>query len=337
MYGQWAHNYVAGQIARSQELADQFLEVANSQPEIAPRVVGHRMVGTSSLVAGSTTLGMRHLEQAWALFDRERDAGSGLIYGQDIGAAASNYLGLASVLRGFPEQARDWGYKAVDRARDVKHVNTMAYALLHASLAAYVGRDRTTLEQHLGQLTLLTDEHFMPVWRASGFSLQGAVLGWQGNPQEGLVKVDQGIEMMASLQFKLFMPVWSLVRAELLTDLGRSEDALAAIADGLATTAETGEHWGDAELHRVRGELLLSQFKESDAEAAFTMALNIAREQGAKWWELRAATSLARLWQQQVKLVDARNLVSEIYGWFTEGFDTADLKEANALLDELAL
>jgi len=122
----------------------------------------------------------------------------------------------------------------------------------------------------------------------------------------------------------------------MLTDLGRTEQALAAIADGLAVVAETGEHWGDAELHRVGGELLASMSQDSDAEAAFTTALAIAREQGAKWWELRAATSLARLWQQQDKLAEARDQLAEIYDWFTEGFETVDLKDAKALLDELA-
>ncbi len=181
----------------------------------------------------------------------------------------------------------------------------------------------------------MAEEHGLPVWQGCGLSLEGAILGWHGHPEEGLAKVDQGIEMLSKVQFRVMHPAWSLIRAELLTDLGRREDALAAIADGLNFTSAMGEHWGDAELHRFRGELLASMSQESEAEAAFTTALAIAREQGAKWWELRAATSLARLWQQQDKQAEAHELLSAIYGWFTEGFDTADLMAARQLLDEL--
>ncbi|WP_457938372.1 adenylate/guanylate cyclase domain-containing protein [Mesorhizobium sp. 10J20-29] len=336
IYGQLAYSYVSAQISRYQELAVEYLDLANGQQEVAHRAVGHRMVGTASLVAGSLTPAVQHLEKAWALYDPERDAGSALVYGQDLGTATSSYLGLASVLCGFPDQGRDWGHKAVARGQDVNHANTLGFALLHAILAAFVAGDRATVEQHLDQLQVLIDEHDLPVWRASALTQQGAVLGWLGLPQDGLVKVEQGFAMMADMQFKLFRPLFSLIRAGLLTELGRSQDALVTITDALAATAETGERWTEAELHRVRGELLLSQFKESEAEAAFTTALTIAREQGAKWWELRAATSIARLWHQQIRLVEARDTLSGVYGWFTEGFDTADLKEAKALLIELA-
>ena len=336
LYGQVAHLYVSGQIDRYRELAAEFLDLASAQPEIVPRVVGHRMMGTSSLVAGLLPTAMHHLEQAWAMFDPERDAESALVYGQDLGTGASSYLCLGSALGGHPERAQIWGHKAVARGRDVKHVNTQCYALTHAALAAYVTGDRTTIEQHIGQLQLLTNEHGLPVWRASGLPMQGALLGWQGRPEDGLANADQGSELMAGLQFKLFLPIFSLIRAELQTGLGRTEDALATIADGLAVTAETGEHWGDAELHRVRGELLVSMSKEGEAEAEFDKSLTVAREQGARWWELRTATSLARLWSQKDRRAEARELLAEVFDGFTEGFDTDDLKAARTLLDELA-
>ncbi len=336
IYGQLAHSYVSGQIARYHELAAEFLDLAIGQPAIVPRSVGHRMVGTASLVSGSMTPAVQHLEQAWALYDPLRDAGSALIYGQDIGTATSSYLGLASVLCGFPDQARDWGHKAVARGQDINHANTLGFALLHAILAAYVTGDRTTAEQHLGQLLLLIEEHNLPVWRASALPMQGSILGWQGLPQDGLVEVERGIEMMARMQFKLFGPRFAGPR--------RPADRPGAFGRRAGHDhrcpgryRRTGERWTEAELHRVRGELLLSQFKESEAEAAFTTALTIASEQGAKWWELRTATSLARLWQQQIRLVEARDTLSGVCGWFTEGFDTADLNEAKALLIELAL
>lgn len=335
LYGQWVYNLVVGQIPRSAELAAEYLELANAQPEIAPRLVGHRLVGTSSTLAGSTTAAIEHLDKARALFDPERDAESAFTYGQDFGAAIASIRTMALSAAGFPEQARTSGQEAVSRARTVGHVNTQCYAMCFCAIGAFVSGDRPTFEQNTVQLQSLADEHGLPVWQASGLPLQGAILGWQGRPEDGLAKAEQGIELMENLQFRIVHAVYSLIRAGLLNELGREENALAAVADGLEFTSVTHEHWGDAELHRFRGELLASMSQDSEAEAAFTTALNIAREQGSRWWELRAATSLAHLWSQQDKQAEARDLLSEIYGWFTEGFDTADLKDAKALLDEL--
>jgi tetratricopeptide (TPR) repeat protein len=335
LYGQVAYLYVSGQIGRYRELAGEFLELAMAQPEIVPRLIGLRMMGTSLLAAGSIAPCMDHLEQAWALFDPKRDAESALVYGQDLGTGAASYLCIGSAIRGFPEKSRIWGQKAVARGRDIQHVNTLCYALLHGALAAYVSGDRPNMELHLDTLKLLTDEHDVPVWRAGALPLQGLVLGWQGRPQDGLMLVAQGIEMMAGMQFKLFQSTWSLVRAELLSKSGQAEEALVAIEAGLAMTAQTGELWGDAEMHRVRGELLVSLSRLDEAEAAFTTSLAIAREQGAKWWELRAATSLARLLSLQDKRAEAHELLAEIHGWFREGFETPSMMDARHLLDEL--
>lgn len=336
IYGQIAYCYVSAQIGRYRELSAEYLDLANRQQDTMPRQVGHRMVGTASLVAGLVPLAVQHLEQSLALFDPQRDTGSALVYGQDASAAASTYFGFAMLLAGFPEKSRDHGCKAVDRGHAVNHANTLGFTLLHASVVAYLRRDRTSMEELLGQLQLLTDKNALPVWQTAALGLQGAVLGRLGRPLDGYAKVDQSQEMMAGMQFKLFLPLWSLIRAELLTALDRADDALAVIAHGLTTTSQTGEKWGDAELHRVRGELLMSMFREDEAEAAFSTALAIARDQGARWWELRTATSMARLWTQQNKRAEARELVAEIYSWFTEGFDTEDLKGAKALLDDLA-
>ena len=142
--------------------------------------------------------------------------------------------------------------------------------------------------------------------------------------------------MAANLQFLLYQPVLLLMRVELLRDLGRAQDALAAIAEGFDVISDSQERWCDAELHRVHGEIYASLSRESEAEAEYTTALAIASEQEAKWWELRAAVSFARLLQAQSKLAEARELLAPIYNWFTEGFDTEDLKDAKALLDQLS-
>ena len=163
-----------------------------------------------------------------------------------------------------------------------------------------------------------------------------AVLGLQARPNEGLEKVEQGIEMMARAQIKLYQPLRLLIRGELLRDLGHVEDALASIAEAINGASTREEHWIEPELHRVRGDLYSSLSRESEAEAAFSAAIAIARNQASKWWEIRTAVSLARRWQGQSKVVEARELLAPIYNWFSEGFDTPDLMDAKTLLDELA-
>ena len=165
--------------------------------------------------------------------------------------------------------------------------------------------------------------------------MRAAVLGWQGQPQEGLEKFDQHVASLANVQNHVYHPVYLLIRVELLRELGREGDALAAIAEGFDFISTSQEHWCDAELHRVRGELYESLSQENEAEVEYAAALAIAREQQAKWWELRAAVSLAKLWQEQGKTTEARELLAPVYDWFTEGFDTTDLKDAKTLLEAL--
>ena len=197
-------------------------------------------------------------------------------------------------------------------------------------------RDKQTLELHTAELQPLADEHGLPLFQAYVMPLQGAVLGLQARPNEGLEKVEQGIEMMARAQIKVYQPLRLLIRGELLRDLGHVEDALASIAEAINSASTREEHWIEPELHRVRGNLYSSLSRESEAEAAFSAAIAIARNQASKWWEIRTAVSLARRWQGQSKVVEARELLAPIYNWFSEGFDTPGLMDAKTLLDELA-
>jgi predicted ATPase len=336
LFGQWVYNHNLGNILRAKELAAEYLDLANSQQEIIPRVVGHRISGASSLVSGSPSAALQHLEQAWALFDSSRDGASAAGFGQDLGVTIEGFQAWASYLSGYPDRAGKWAQEAVSRAQVLDHANTLAFALFFNAIIEFLLRDRPKYERLTAELEALAEEHKLPFFQAAGVLFKGAVLGWQGRPQEGLEKVDQGVVATAQVQFNIYAPIWLLIRLELLRDLGRTEDALATVAGGFDVISASHEHWGDAELHRVRGELHASLSDEAEAETAYATALDIAREQEAKWWELRAATSLARLWQSQGKRVEAHSLLAPIYDRFTEGFETADLKDAKALLDELA-
>jgi class 3 adenylate cyclase/predicted ATPase len=336
LYGQWVHSYVSGDMARAKQLAGDYLELASAHPEPVPRLVGHRIMGTSLLVGGSPTIALDHLDQAWRLFDPVRDAASAFIFALDFSAAIRVWQAGAAGLSGYPDQAEHWIQEAVERARASEHANSLAFALSTTAVVAFLFGDRTTVARYTAELRPLSEEHRLPSHQAGGIPLQGAVLGWQGRPQEGLEKLEQGIATTANVGFLLYHPVYLLIRVELLRDLGREEDALAAIARGFDVISVSQEHWCDAELHRVRGELYASLSREGEAEVEYAAALAIARSQQASWWELRAAVSLARLWKGQSKVAEARELLAPIYDWFTEGFDTGDLKDAKALLEELA-
>jgi len=278
---------------------------------------------------------MQYFEQAWDCLDPELDAETAYSYGQDFAVSLRNYLSWAAILRGYPDRANRWGQEALSRARTIDHGNTLAFSLHLTAYTEFLLCDRQEFGRRAADLQPLTDKLGLPIFQSIGMAFQGALLGWQGRPQDGLEKVEEGIEKSDSIQFRIYKPIFLLIRAELLSELGRVEEALAVIDEGFDVISTTQEHWGDAELHRVRGELYALLSRTCEAEVEYAAALAIARDQQAKWWELRTSTSLARLWQSQGKRQEAHDLLAPIYGWFTEGFDTADLNDAKALLDAL--
>jgi adenylate cyclase len=176
----------------------------------------------------------------------------------------------------------------------------------------------------------------LPGWLGSATWYWGEALALQGHLEQGIAEMQEGMEHSESAPERCHKTTCLCTLAEILAKAGRLEDGLGTLSKALAFVEETSERYAEAELHRVRAELLLMQGNETDAETSLHKAIEIARRQSAKSWELRATTSLARLWQRQGKVDEARQALAEIYGWFTEGFDSADLKEAKDLLDELA-
>ena len=172
---------------------------------------------------------------------------------------------------------------------------------------------------------------------AFGSLMRGWALAHQGQVEEGIEQITQGLRAYRATGAVLFQPYYLALLAEAQGTLGEPETGLTALAEALTLAETTGERWCEQELYRLKGELLLQQSSDhqAEAEACFYHALDLARNQQAKSFELRAATSLARLWQSQGKREEARELLGDVYGWFTEGFDTVDLKDAKALLDTL--
>ena len=168
--------------------------------------------------------------------------------------------------------------------------------------------------------------------------LHGWALARQGQTKEGIEKINQGLIALRGTGGELSRPCYLALLAEVHGIQGEPEEGLTVLTEALTLVDKTGERWYDPELYRLKNALLLQQSSDNQAEAetCFHHAIRIAQNQSAKSWELRAATSLARLWQQQGKRQEAHDLLAPIYGWFTEGFDTADLLDAKALLDELS-
>jgi predicted ATPase len=241
-------------------------------------------------------------------------------------------------LLGYPGQALARLHDALALAHALSHPFTLAFARVCAAYVYQFRRDVPAVHEQAEAAVALSTEQGFPFWAATGTSFRGWALAMQGQGEEGLAQVSQGIAAWQATGAALNVPYFCTVLAEVAAHLGHTEDGLRALAEAHTLVEQHEERWWEAEVYRLRGFLLLQQpgRPQAEAEAWLQRALDVARRQAAKSLELRAATSLSRLWQQQGKPADAHDLLAPIYGWFTEGFDTADLQKAQALLDELA-
>ena len=222
-------------------------------------------------------------------------------------------------------------------AQQISHPFSLGYALtIAAGFHLMRGEGHTAQECVDASIHLAMDQGF-PHWRAHGLVLRGSTLVHQGQAKEGIEQITEGLRTYRATGAALGRPFFLALLAEAHGTMGRPEAGLTALAEALTLVDKTGERHYEAEIYRLKGELLLQRPSNNatEAETCFHHALDLARNQQAKSWELRAATSLARLWYQQGKRQEAHDLLAPVYHWFTEGFDTADLQEAKALLDAL--
>jgi predicted ATPase len=253
--------------------------------------------------------------------------------------AAYFYAALVLWMLGYPEQARQRGREALTLAR--QHNNPFNLAAAHDFVARVhqLRREPATVHALLETSLALSVEHGCSHWTATGTVKRGWALAVQGEHEAGIAQIRHGLAIWRRIGSEGNRP-WMLgLLAEAYGHNARYPEGLEALDEALALTGQTGEGIATAELYRLRGEMLLAQASArhqwEEAEGCLQQALAIARQQQAKSWELRTATNLARLWQQQGKRQEARELLAPVYAWFTEGFDTADLQEARALLDTL--
>jgi len=320
----------------ARELGGQLLSLAQRGQDPALLLEAHRTLGQTFFWLGEFPIAQVHIEQGMALYDPERRHFHAFLYGRDPGVDCYSYASVVLWCLGYPDQALKRKNEVLTLAQELSHPFSLASAFGFAGFLHTLRREgQASQEQAEATMALATEQDFAH-WLAHGMIFRGWALAEQG--EEGTAQIRQGIDAWRAAGDELARPCCLALLAEACAKEGQAEEGLSALAEALAVVHKTGERVYEAELYRLKGALLLARStrQTAEAEACFHQALNIARHQQAKSWELRAAMSLSRLWQRLGKRAEAHQLLAEIYGWFTEGFDTADLQEAKALLAELA-
>jgi class 3 adenylate cyclase/predicted ATPase len=335
LYGRFIVHFQRGELAVAHEAARELLLLAEDRDDAAARVTGHRIVGSALYHLGRLVESRTHLEKGLALYAPERDRGSAFVYALDTSVVCSFWLVHVLFAQGYPDQALARMREALAYARELAHPYTVAYALSVACILHGRHRPGRDARTEAETLTVLAAEQGFPLPAAVGTVAAGWVLTHEGSADEGITLMQRGLADYTATGAELWVPDLLALLAQGHARAGRPVAGLDLLADALDRVGRTGGRWLEAELHRLRGELLLAlpELDQVAAEVCFRRAVAVAREQGARTWELRAATSLARLRCGQDRQADGRDLLAPAYGWFTEGFHTPDLQEAKALLD----
>jgi predicted ATPase len=272
-----------------------------------------------------------------ALYDPQQHRVYAFLYGDDAGVICRTFDAWALWYLGYPDQGRAQNDEAVRLAQQIDHPFSLCVAFTNAAIFHQCRQEGQAAQERAEAAISLAQEQGFPVWRARGALLHGWALAHQGQAQEGIEQIHQGLTAFRATGAEILRPYFLVLLAAAQGTLGEPAAGLAVLTEALTLTETTGERWYEAELYRLKGALLLQQSldNQAEAESCFHHALDIAHNQQAKSLELKAATSLARLWQQQGKREEARQVLGDVYGWFTEGFDTLDLKDAKALLEVL--
>jgi predicted ATPase len=340
LLGLWRFALLRAELPLARELGEQLWHLAQQAHDSVLLLGAHRALIATLLQQGELPLAREHGEQGIALYDPQQHRPLAFVYGIDPGMTCRIFAALVLWLLGYPDQALPKGQEGITLASESSHPYSLSFALVFtAKLHQFRQEWRLTQEWAEAAMARSAERGFaQTLWQAA--MLRGWALAAQGQEAEGIAQIRQGLTAYLEAGAELNRPYYLALLAEAYGTGGQVAEGLSVVAEALAAVDKTGDRLWEAELYRLKGELTLHQSsghrRESEAEACFHKAIEIARKQQAKSLELRAAISLARLWQQQGKQAEAHTLLSEIYNWFTEGFDTKDLQEAKALLDELS-
>jgi len=331
----------------ARELAEYLLTLAQRQADPVLLLSAHATLGVTLFFHGEVAAAHAHLAQGITLYVPAYHRTLVVHHGPDLGVFVRCYVAHSLWLLGAPEQALAQMHEAHTLAQELSHPYSLAYALLQMTRLYQWRRDVPAILTWTETLMALSIEHGFEQFLSHGRLWHGWALVAQGQGDEGLDQMRQSLTAYLATGAAILRPYFLALLAEGYGQVGAADEGLRVLAEALAEVQQTGERVWEAELHRLRGELMLQTRRQPpepgggmshtvEAEACFHQALAVARRQQAKSLELRAATSLAQLWQQQGKRAEAHSLLAPIYGWFTEGFDTTDLQEAKALLDAIS-
>jgi class 3 adenylate cyclase/predicted ATPase len=337
LYGVWVANYIAFNGDAMRELAAQFLVLADKQGSVVPNVVAHRMMAVTLLCTGYIVEARVHSDQAAALHNPTEHLPVATRFGQDIRVSILAYRSLGSWLLGYPAASLADAESAVDAAREIGQAATLMFALTHAALTHLVSRNYGAAKEEAEELAAVAGDKGAVFWKAIGMIAQGWAFALTGRASDAADLLTSGLGAFRSTGSTLWIPLHMSCLAVAYRDLDRFDEAWDCIDEAMTAIETTGERWYEAEVLRVAGGIaMMSPERDTvKAEMFFDKALTVARQQQARSLELRVAMSMAQLWCDQGRRDKAHDLLAPVYRWFTEGFDTLDLRDAKALLDDL--
>ncbi|MBI3798139.1 MAG: hypothetical protein HY268_14380, partial [Deltaproteobacteria bacterium] len=355
LQGLWIFHLVRGELQTAHEVAQQFMRLARSTEDPTLLMEAHHALGDILYFLGEFSTACAHAEQSIALYHPQQHSPQVRNIAQDPGVMSRCYAALSLWYLGCPEQALKKCNEALTLAKELSHPFSVVFVLNTFTGVHVCRRDWQAVQEWAETEIAFATEHGFGPFAIIGTMHRGRALAEQGHGEEGIAQMHQGLAAYRATGTELGRSLILAGLAEVNGKAGQIEEGLSAVAEALAIVNRTEGRRDEAELYRLKGQLMLQQSgvrspasevpntqhptpspqAEAEAEACFLKAIEIAHRQSAKSLELRAATSLARLWRQQGKALEAHHLLSEIYSWFTEGFDTTDLQDAKALLEEL--
>jgi tetratricopeptide (TPR) repeat protein len=335
LYMQWGYGTWTARHRIAEQAAQRMLAIAEARDQRVVRLMGHGLLGRVQCYLGNIRDGRRNLEQSIALCNPEEDHALALKYGQDPVMAGLAGLSWCLWLSGLPTQARQVRDRAIERAELVKHPQSLSYALaVTVGILGLLELDLQELESRLSRLEKLVDEQGFYHWRGYILMARAVLLSARGDRGAASEAARQGRLASDATGCAILAPLFASIRVRVHLANERHDEAMREADEALALADRTEEAFAVAELQRLRGEILWGHDAQGAADC-FHAALATARAQGARMLELRAAVSLARLWQRQAKVYEARDILAPVYNWFTEGLGTKDLTDAKVLLDQL--
>ena len=344
LWGLWRFHSVRAEHRTARELAEQLLRLAQNVQDPDLVLEAQWASGGTSFFLAELTTAREHFAQSLALYDPQQHHAHAFQYGSDPGVASHCFNAVTLWHLGYPDQAFQESQRSLTLAQEVVHPFSLVYALSYSAWVHHLRREVSSAQTQIEAAIRLATEQEFPFWVVWGGNVRGWALALQGEGATGIAQLRQCLAAYRAMGAEGGL-TWKLAMlTEAYGTAGQPADGLQVLSEALDVVDEREERTYEAELHRLKGELTQQQFKvqgskfnvQEEAEACFHKAIEVARHQEAKSLELRAATSLARLWQQQGKTAEAQELLAPVYNWFTEGFDTKDLQDAKTLLEELS-